>query len=179
MSPFEYLFAFYSLLLGLAAANVATGFADMWRERGAISVGFSTPAFAAAVLLGVMNAWITFWRGRGEVDFGPWFMLAAACTALPYVFASRAMFPVPGQANSLEEHYFTHRRVILLALALPPLVSRAANYGIDGKLPAGWDLAYFAIRILLPLALIPVAQRTAHRAGLAVLMLVMLAGLFR
>ena len=31
MSGFEFLFSFYSLLLGLAVANVATGFADIWR----------------------------------------------------------------------------------------------------------------------------------------------------
>lgn len=35
MSGFEYLFTFYGLLLGLAVANVATGFADMWRSREA------------------------------------------------------------------------------------------------------------------------------------------------
>ncbi len=29
MGGFEYLFTFYGLLLGLAVANVATGFADM------------------------------------------------------------------------------------------------------------------------------------------------------
>ena len=33
MSDFEYIVGFYALLLGLAVANVAIGFADMWRER--------------------------------------------------------------------------------------------------------------------------------------------------
>jgi hypothetical protein len=179
LSPFEYLFAFYSLLLGLAAANVAGGFADMWRERRTVAVGFSAPLVAAMVLVGVMNAWITFWREREAVSFGPWWMLAAAGIALPYVFASRAMFPAPGQASSLEEHYFAHRRIILATLLLPPLVSRIANLALARQLPAGWEAAYFATRMLLPLALILIAQRTAHRIGLALLLAVMVAGLFR
>jgi len=32
MGDFQYLFTFYALLLGLAIANVASGFGDMWRE---------------------------------------------------------------------------------------------------------------------------------------------------
>jgi 4-hydroxy-3-polyprenylbenzoate decarboxylase len=46
LSAFEYVFAFYSLLLGLAVANVVTGFADMWRERQVVAVGVCTPLIA-------------------------------------------------------------------------------------------------------------------------------------
>lgn len=67
MSAFEYLFTFYGLLLGLAAANVATGFADMWRDRREIAVGVCTPLIALIVLLGAMNLWLSFWRAREAV----------------------------------------------------------------------------------------------------------------
>lgn len=39
MGSFDYLFSFYGLLLGIAVANVAIGFADMWRDCEKISVG--------------------------------------------------------------------------------------------------------------------------------------------
>ena len=61
MNAFEYLFSFYGLLLGLAAANVATGFADIWRDRREIAVGVCTPLVAVIVLLGCMNLWLSFW----------------------------------------------------------------------------------------------------------------------
>ncbi|MFN5614639.1 MAG: hypothetical protein ACK45V_02955, partial [Brevundimonas sp.] len=64
MSAFEYVFAFYSLILGLAAAEVVSGFADMWRDRRRMEVGFCTPVLALCVLLGIMNTWITFWAYR-------------------------------------------------------------------------------------------------------------------
>ena len=124
MSAFEYVFTFYSLVLGLAAANVVTGFADMWRERSRIAVGICVPLVALSLLVGIMNAWVTYWQNGASVEMGPSRMIGSALIALPYVFASKVMFPAPGEAASLEDHYFAHRRVLLLALAAPPLVGR-------------------------------------------------------
>lgn len=104
MSAFEYVFAFYSLILGLAAAEVVSGFADMWRDRRRMEVGFCTPVLALCVLLGIMNTWITFWAYREILAVGAEFMLVTALTALPYVFIARLMFPREGQGVSLEEH---------------------------------------------------------------------------
>lgn len=55
MESFDYLFSFYGLLLGIAVANVAIGFADMWRDCEKISVGTCPPLVASSVLLGGMN----------------------------------------------------------------------------------------------------------------------------
>ncbi len=41
MGGFDFLFSFYSLLMGLAVARVATGFADMWRGRKTMVIGVS------------------------------------------------------------------------------------------------------------------------------------------
>ena len=43
VDSFDYLFSFYGLLLGIAVANVAIGFADMWRDCGKIAVGYCPP----------------------------------------------------------------------------------------------------------------------------------------
>ena len=43
MNSFDYLFSFYGLLLGIAVANVALGFADMWRDCERIQVGTCPP----------------------------------------------------------------------------------------------------------------------------------------
>ena len=43
MSDFEYVVGFYALLLGLAVANVVIGFADMWRERERLEIGWCPP----------------------------------------------------------------------------------------------------------------------------------------
>ena len=53
MDSFDYLFSFYGLLLGIAVANVAIGFADMWRDSEKIGVGYCPPLLGIVVMLGV------------------------------------------------------------------------------------------------------------------------------
>lgn len=108
MSAFEYVFAFYGLLLGLAVANVVTGFADMWRERNVVAVGVCTPLIAGIVLLGVMNIWLRFWISADTLVLTAWQLIGIVAMSLPYIFISRAVFPVAG-GTSLEDHYLSHR----------------------------------------------------------------------
>ncbi|MFO0531186.1 hypothetical protein, partial [Brevundimonas sp.] len=102
-----------------------------------------------------------------------------ALTALPYVFIARLMFPREGQGVSLEEHFFEHRRFMLIGVAAPVIVGRVWAL-VDGRgYPGGFEGAYFAIRILIPLALLFTANRRVNRIGLALIPLVQVAGLFR
>src|SRR3954462_12391621 len=85
MNPFDYLFSFYGLLLGIAVANVAIGFADMWRDCERISVGTCPPLVASSVLFGGMNVWLEMWHTRPFVTVDGIQMLTAAAVSLPYV----------------------------------------------------------------------------------------------
>lgn len=177
MSAFEYVFTFYSVMLGLAASNVASGFADMWRRRSTVQVGVCAPLLAVIVLVGTMNLWLRFWSNREIVETGPWQLISLVGMAMPFVFVSRAMYP-DGRETSLEEHYFQHRRVMLLALAATPAVS-LAWYASQHALAPGWTTGWTALRMLLPLALVPVSGRLFNRLGLAVIAVWQLIGLFR
>lgn len=179
MADFEYLFSFYSLLLGLAVANVAGGFGDMWRDRAFVAVGLCAPLLAAIVLLGGMNIWLVFWRVREGVTLDAWRMMSAAGVALPYIFISRAMFPAQGTTTSLEEHYLASRRAILIALAVSPIVSFASNIVLNGGTYPGWSAVWIGLRIACPLALIPFASPLVQRAGLAGIAILLTFGLFR
>lgn len=181
MGPFDYLFTFYGLLLGIAVANVAIGFADMWRDCEKIGVGTCPPLLCSIVLLGGMNVWLTMWHIRSDVGVSAWQMLAAAFVALPYVFVSRAMFP--GQERraerSLEDHYLKHRVLILAVLAIPPLASAISKVLLDRSHDYGWRELWLGTRIFMPLVLIPLAGRTAQRLGLGIFLSLELVGLFR
>ena len=178
MSAFEFVFTFYSVMLGLAAANVATGFADMWRDRHQTEVGICAPLLAATILVGTMNLWLRFWRSWEGVEVGPWALITLVAYALPLVFLSRAMFPGAGSTTSLEDHFFQHRRVMLAALAATPGFS-LIWYAAQGTLTPDWPNAWLAIRFAAPLALMAVTGRTANRLGLVALLVWMLVGLFR
>lgn len=182
MGPFDYLFSFYGLLLGIAVANVAIGFADMWRDYDKIRVGTCPPLVASSVLLGGMNIWLEMWHTRPYVTVNGPQMLVAAAISLPYVFVSRAIFPTEEEKQregSLEEHYLYHRKFILMLLAIPILVSVGAHVLLDRVKYAGWEAWWEVLRVAMPLALIPFANRNAQRAGLSALNILQLIGLFR
>lgn len=179
MTAFEYVFGFFSLLLGIAAANVAAGFADMWRDRRQVRVGVATPLIAVCVLLAIMNVWIGNWTNRDVVTVAGDRLIYAAIAALPYVFVSRILFPSSGQGTDLEEHFFAHRRVVLAALVIPPIYGRFYHYVFVGDYDTPLATAYYVARIALPIALIFVASRRATLVGLCALVALMTFGLFR
>ena len=181
MNSFDYLFSFYGLLLGIAVANVAIGFADMWRDCEKIRVGTCPPLLCAIVMLGGMNVWLTMWHIRSFVGVTAWQMVAAACVALPYVFVSRAMFP--GQERqaerSLEEHYLKHRVLILAILTIPPVASALSKLLLDRSHDYGLREIWLVVRVFMPLILMPLRSLTAQRVGLGAFALLEFAGLFR
>jgi len=174
MSGFEYLFTFYGLLLGLAIANVATGFADMWRSREDMDPGWTTPLLGLFVLLAAAHQWISFWGGRDSITMEPWTLLISIGVAFPYIFVSQGMFPrQQDKWRSLEEYYAGHSRVLMGALMIPSVASLIYNAARNG-LPDGLDAVAYSIRIGIPLALILTRRPLAHRAGLGLLCVWML-----
>lgn len=179
MSDFEYVVGFYALLLGLAVANVALSFADMWRDRARKEIGYCAPLLAGIVLLGSMNVWLSTWATRQQITVDAWQMLAALGISLPYVFISRAMSPPDDSQVSLEDHYLKSRLLILLVLTVPPVISVAAKIRLDNFHYLGWEEAWMEARIAMPLALLLFSGRTAQRLGLGALNILLVAGLFR
>lgn len=84
-----------------------------------------------------------------------------------------------GAAAASVLQVFEHRRFMLIGVAAPVIVGRVWAL-VDGRgYPGGFEGAYFAIRILIPLALLFTANRCVNRIGLALIPLVQVAGLFR
>jgi hypothetical protein len=171
LSEFEYLLSFYGLLLGLSVANVATGFADMWRARSETAVGWCTPLLALYVLLASSGAWINLWNSRAEetVAAGP--LLLSLAHFFPIIFISRAMFPRSGDGwSSLEDYYMAHRRVLVGAVIATRLVG-AAGLIVAGEWPGWLAGAYLAARLALLTTMLLVGSVWLHRAGWAAICL--------
>ncbi|MEO6432389.1 MAG: hypothetical protein ABIO29_00215 [Sphingomicrobium sp.] len=178
MSDFEYMVGFYGLLLGLAVANVATGFADMWRDREKQAAGWCAPLLAGTVLLGAMNTWLSMWKVHDEVVVDAWQMIAALGICLPYVFVSRAMTPPEDSRIGLEDHYLKSRVPILIALALPPIFSVWSKIRLDHFHYDGLEDLWLLGRIALPAVMALSGRRAVHAVGLAALDLFLIGGLF-
>lgn len=106
-------------------------------------------------------------------------MISVTGIALPYIFISRAMFPGPAARPRWRIRIFTHRRVMLIAMAVPPVVSMATDAMLNGGLARDWNTLWLALRIAAPLTLLAFSSPTAHRAGLGVMAGLLVVGLFR
>lgn len=176
MTGFEFLFSFYGLLLGLAVANVAANLADMWRGRDQIVVGILPPLIGVLILLTASQQWLSFWVARDVLTMAAGTVVTSLSMALPYIFVSHAMFPqAPKKWSFLEDYCLENRRVLMGVLAIPPVVSTAANLILFGAptvaefLPALLivQAPRFAILLLLAIS----GNRWVHRVGLTLLCL--------
>lgn len=178
MSGFEYLFTFYGLLLGLAVANVATGFADMWRSREDIGPGWTTPLLGLFILLAAAQQWVSYWAARDGLTMEPATLLISMAVAFPYIFVSTGMFPrQQDRWRSLEDYYAAHSRVLMGALALPHAVSLVYNLVQFGPLNSQ-ETVYAVVRIGIPAALMLTRRPLLHRIGLSLLCCLMLFKIF-
>ena len=104
--------------------------------------------------------------------------LSAVGVTVPFIFVSRAMFPTASEPMSLEDHYMAQRKVLLVALTVPPCVSAISNI-LGGNLYSGWPGVWMACRIAAPLLLIPFNSRTVQRIGLTLFAALLVLGMFR
>jgi hypothetical protein len=88
------------------------------------------------------------------------------------------MFPTPSEPKSLEDHYMEQRKVLLLALTVPPCVSAASNI-LAGNLYSGWPGVWMTLRVAAPLTLIPFNSRMVQRIGLSLFVALLVLGMFR
>jgi hypothetical protein len=88
------------------------------------------------------------------------------------------MFPSASERQALEDHYMMQRKVLLIALAVPPCVSAVSNI-LGGAQYSGWPAFWMACRVAAPLVLIPFANRLVQHIGLFLFACVLVLGMFR
>ncbi|MGU3456157.1 hypothetical protein ACLBV5_07550 [Brevundimonas sp. M1A4_2e] len=176
MQEFDALFAFYALLLGLAVANVASAFAEMYKARGRVMIGWTVPLLGALVLIAACQQWLSLFRAQAGVRLGAVELFICLAMALPYIFISQVIRPRYDEVASLETYYAQHRRVIVGALLIPVLASTIVNIVYILKLNEPIApviptmLIYQGVRFacIVPMLIWPAAA--VQRAGLIVLL---------
>jgi len=141
MSDFEFVFALYSLLLGLSMVELLGGLgraiearfaAEAERERFAI--GWLTPLLAVFVMLDLLSFWSAAWVARDDIAVSNTTLMAVAGFASLYFLAARLVFPShPEGFANLDTHYFRVRRIVF-ALLLALLAAQLVYFAGDPKL---------------------------------------------
>ena len=173
MTTFEFVFSLYSLLFGLALAQVFGGFGNTLQERHKLKVGWLTPLLGLFVILDLTSFWEIGWQMRDITR--PYFLFLICCVLVAgiYYLAAKLVFPRDFvEWPDFDVYYFRHKQWVLGGIlfcnVIATVVVTAAGIPFI-RLPLGFanDLTYFALLI----ALLVVRDKRAN----VVLLLLMLA----
>lgn len=131
VKDFEFVFALYSLLLGLSMVELLSGLGralearfaiedgERKAERRTFAIGWLTPLLAIFVMLDLLSFWSAAWTVRADIAVSGATLMAVAAFASLYFLAARLVFPShPEGFADLDVHYFRVRRVVLGLLLL-------------------------------------------------------------
>ena len=158
MTIFEFVFSLYSLLFGLALAQVFGGFGNTLQERHKLKVGWLTPLLGLFVILDLTSFWEIGWQMRGISRPYFLFLIATVLLAGIYYLAARLVFPRNfAEWPDFDVYYFRHKQWVYGGILACNVVASAALATVGGSFmrsPIGFMnfLSYFAL--LIPLLLV-------------------------
>ena len=130
MNAFEFVFALYSLILGLSLVELLTGLGRTLEfklardaEQRAFRIGWLTPLLAVFVILDLLSFWMFAWLVRDVVAADRFTILGEVVFASAYFLASRLVFPSePENFVDLDTHYLRVHRVVFAMLIVMVVV---------------------------------------------------------
>jgi hypothetical protein len=151
---FGFMFGFYGLLLGLAVAEVASGFSRAYDERDKRKIGIVAPLFGVLLLVDLISFWMNAWAYRDLPDVSYLIALAVALVALLYYFAATQVFPKATEKDTLDNHIMEHRHVVIFCVLMSNLITQVPNAVSAFKTPwpasqiglwAGLNVIYYVL----------------------------------
>ncbi len=182
MSDFEFVFALYSLLLGLSMVELLGGLGRALEARFAaeesrekFAIGWLTPLLAIFVMLDLLSFWQAAWTLRNTIAVSGTALMAVAGFASLYFLAARLVFPSnPDGFTDLDTHYYRVRRVVL-GLLFVLLAVQLAYYLTNPLLAAAFGHTRIWVMTLILAVLLVVAMWVKDkRANIVVLSLLVL-----
>lgn len=180
MTPFEYVLAFVSIVVGLAVADLATSLHRLLRARTRVRWDWLAPMAAVLAALTVLQFWWTFYQtGQAQVwrVYGQFLPLLALVVVLVLLAAAALPDEVPPDGLDLATYYDANARyfwtLFALLLVLAAVVSILPTWGrlsLAGQVVSQIPNAVVAA-IAGSLALMP--RRAYHRIAVPLLLVLL------
>ncbi|HYC69184.1 hypothetical protein [Brevundimonas sp.] len=170
MTAFEFFFGFFSLIMGLAMASVASGLADVLRSRKVVPIGWLTPLLALLILLDISTYWVTGWNRLQDIQINYASIYTGLVIALAYFLAAAMVFPRnASEWTSLDDYYDGHKRWVIGGVLFSNALGLASRVvlgdRLDGSGPT--EIVLLALFFGLLVALLFVRNRKVNAALLA------------
>ena len=155
MTIFEFVFSLYSLLFGLALAQVFAGFGNTLQERHKIKVGWLTPLLGLFVMMDLTSFWATGWGMREMFRPDFLYLLCGVLVAGVYYLAARLVFPRNFvEWPDFDVYYSRHSQLVLGGILLCNVVAvtlliAVGNPFMHSPLGLANNLTYFVPLIAL------------------------------
>jgi hypothetical protein len=167
MSPFEFVFSLFALLLGLSLAEVLGGLARTLKQWRTVRLGWLSPLLGLLVMLDLTSSWALAYSLRDSIPANFLTLVVALFVTGLYYLAATLVFPDDASKwPDLDTYYFEHRRQVLGGMLASRVLARVAQFALGA---AGWSyFPAFAAFVLLVLAAMFVRGRRASIAVLVV-----------
>lgn len=134
MSAFEFFFTFYGLLLGFSVAELVGGLARVINDRKAVTFGLLTPLLGLFVAIDIATFWVQAWLVFRNAPFNYALLVLGLAVAAVFYVAASMVFPRQIAARtSLDSHFWTHRRWVLLGVMGANLLMMLVIIGLASR----------------------------------------------
>lgn len=128
MDSFEFFFTLYSLILGLALAELLNGVAAIVRARQLRRVGLQTTLLATFILLAISATWLDAWNSLRGVALSFQGLALPMIIAVCYYLAAATVFPKNTEDWASLDDYYAERKVFVVAMLLAAETALTATF---------------------------------------------------
>lgn len=134
MTSFEFVFSLFSILLGLALAQVLRGFADVVEAGSRIRIGWPTFLLALVVMADITLFWRVVWRAREHMPDTSTALFVTLVISGLYYFAAVLVFPrkIAGR-DELDTYFLAQKGKVLGCLLAANVIAHAGRYALMGQ----------------------------------------------
>ena len=118
MTPFEFIFPLFGLLIGLSYAEILAGLARALKAPGDVRIGWLTPLLSVMLLINLTMFWFASWQFRDTALPTRDGLLQMLAMSGSYYLAAAMLFPASVSAGQdLDDHLMDNKKVAMLAIA--------------------------------------------------------------
>ena len=175
MSPFEFVFSLFGLLLGFSLVEVLAGFVRTMKARKKVRLGFLTPLLGIFVMFHLTSFWSDAWDLRALIPATERSLFIGLVIAGLYYFAASMVFPERAEDwEDLDAYYFEVKTPVLGGVLGCDFLSWMATIALRGDVWGIEDFIGFAIALAFVLFAVFVRGKWLNLAILLLLTLPML-----